>query len=375
MKTKDTKAKELIHRLLNKANIQINGDHPWDIQVHNEHFYWRVLRCGSLGLGESYMDGWWDCTQLDEFIARLLRAQLDRKITHRFHNLILQFINRLINFQTRRRALKVGRMHYDLGNDFYQLMLDKTLSYSCAYWPTALDLDQAQKNKLELICKKLELQKGMTLLDIGCGFGGLAEYAARNYGVEVLGITVSQQQEELARQRCQGLPITIKFQDYRDLKGSFDRIVSVGMFEHVGFKNYDSYMQVVNRCLKSDGLFLLHCIGSNRTTFVPDPWILKYIFPNSILPSIQQIAAASESLFVMEDWHNFGADYDKTLMAWYHNFKNNWPAVAAQFGERFYRMWTYYLLSCAGAFRAREVELWQVVFSKFGMMGGYASYR
>lgn len=372
---KVTSIQTFAQKLLQKANVNINGTQPWDMKVFNDNLYARVARQGTLGLGEAYMDEWWQSEQLDEFFARVIAAGLEKYVKKNQIALFYLIANRLFNFQTKRLALKVGKKHYDLGNEFYQLMLDKTMTYSCGYWKNAQDLDQAQLNKLELICQKLYLQPGMRLLDIGCGWGGLAKYAAENYGVEVVGVTISKKQQQLAAERCKNLPVSIRFQDYRDINEKFDRIVSVGMFEHVGYKNYATYMQTVNRCLQDEGLFLLHTIGSNHTGVNADPWIIKYIFTNSMLPSIKQIAAASEKLFVMEDWQNFSADYDKTLMAWHGNFKKNWGKIKDKFDERFYRMWSYYLLSCAGAFRARSVQLWQIVFSKEGVPGGYVSVR
>jgi cyclopropane-fatty-acyl-phospholipid synthase len=254
-------------------------------------------------------------------------------------------------------------------------MLDKRMNYSCAFWQHAETLDAAQEAKLELTCRKLKLEAGMRVLDIGCGWGGFAIYAAEKYGVEVTGVTVSREQVKLARCYCKDLPISIELQDYRDIQGIFDRIVSIGMFEHVGVANYRTYMQVVHRCLKSGGLFLLHTIGGNRSVHSTDPWIAKYIFPNSVLPSARQITDAAEGLFVLEDWHSFGPYYDLTLMAWYRNFTGNWHRIQNAYSQRFYRMWTYYLLSCAGTFRARRNQLWQIVFSKNGFKGGYLSIR
>jgi cyclopropane-fatty-acyl-phospholipid synthase len=254
-------------------------------------------------------------------------------------------------------------------------MLDKQMAYSCGYWRDAGNLDEAQENKLDLICRKLGLQPGTKVLDIGCGWGSLAKYAAEKYKAEVVGITVSQEQVDLARKICGGLPVEIKLMDYRDIRGQFDRIVSVGMIEHVGYKNYRTFMEVTHRCLQGDGLFLLHTIGSNKSRTSVDPWINKYIFPNGMLPSIKQLGSAIEGLFVMEDWHNFSADYDKTLMAWDGRFEDSWEKLKSKYDEGFHRMWRYYLLSCAGSFRARKNQLWQIVLSKRGISGGYQSLR
>ncbi|WP_226568516.1 cyclopropane fatty acyl phospholipid synthase [Mangrovibacter yixingensis] len=355
--------------LLDEAGITINGSGAADIQVKHPNFFKRVLQQGSLGLGESYMDGWWECERLDLFFTRILKAGLDTKIPHHLKDVLRILWARTVNLQSRKRAWIVGKEHYDLGNDLFTRMLDPFMQYSCGYWKTATDLASAQQAKLRLIGEKLQLRPGMKVLDIGCGWGGLAEFLAREYGVSVCGVTISREQQALAQQRCAGLDVTILLQDYRDLNEQFDRIVSVGMFEHVGPKNYATYFSVVARNLKPDGLFLLHSIGSNKTDMNVDPWINKYIFPNGCLPSVRQIADASEPHFVMEDWHNFGPDYDKTLMAWYQRFLTAWPDIASNYSPRFKRMFTYYLNACAGAFRSRDIQLWQVVFSH-GTEGG-----
>lgn len=360
----------IVHELLSEAGIEVNGARPFDLQVKNPEFFKRVLQGGSLALGESYMDGWWDCERLDIFFQRVLRAGLEHKIPRHLKDVLRVLATRVMNLQSRKRAWIVGKEHYDLGNDLFALMLDPYMQYSCGYWKQAGTLEQAQQDKLKMICEKLQLKPGMTLLDVGCGWGGLAAYAAKNYGVTVHGVTISAEQQKLAQQRCEGLDVEILLQDYRDLNLQFDRIVSVGMFEHVGPKNYATYFDVIDRNLKRDGLFLLHTIGSNLTDTNVDPWINKYIFPNGCLPSVQHIARASEQHFVMEDWHNFGTDYDKTLMAWYEKFLTAWPSLSEKYTDRFYRMFCYYLNACAGAFRARNIHLWQVLFSPQGVEGG-----
>jgi cyclopropane-fatty-acyl-phospholipid synthase len=377
---KPNPAESLILDLLKHTDIQINGAKPYDIQVHNPLFYERILREGSLGLGESYMDGWWDCAALEQFFAKIFEAELDKKIKYNAKVmaklLFRKTLYALHNPQNKKRAFQVGEQHYDAGNNLYQRMLDPTLSYTCAYWKDATTLEQAQLAKLELICQKLQLKPGMRLLDIGCGFGGMARYAAQKYGVEVVGLTISKEQQALGMKLSKGLPIDIRLQDYRDLTEKFDRVVSIGMFEHVGPKNYRQYMRVASKALKDpDSLFLLHTIGANTSHFETDPWINKYIFPNGVLPSIAQIAHSIEGLFVMEDWHNFGFDYYKTLMAWHHNFNQTYHEIEAQYSPRFFRMWNYYLLCCAGGFYARELQLWQIVLSKKGLAGGYISPR
>lgn len=368
--TQDNPWYRIISELLQLADVEINGSRPFDIKVHHPQFFKRVVQQGSLGLGESYMDGWWDCQRPDMLFHRILRSGLDKKVPHHIKDFLRIATARLINLQSKHRAWMVGKKHYDLGNDLFNQILDPYMQYSCGYWKEADTLEQAQQAKLKMICEKLQLKPGMTLLDIGCGWGGLSAYAAKNYGVSVEGVTISAEQQKLAQQRCAGLDVTILLEDYRDLHNHYDRIVSVGMFEHVGPKNYHTYFDVVARNLKPNGLFLLHTIGSKQTKVNVDPWIHKYIFPNGCLPSVTNIAQNSEKHFVMEDLHNFGADYDRTLMAWYKGFIQGWSELSGKYDERFKRMFTYYLNACAGAFRARDIQLWQILFSPKGVEGG-----
>ena len=360
--------------LLARADIRVGGDRAWDIQVHHPDTFPRILAKGSLGLGESYMDGWWDCTQLDEFIARVLRARLDTQVGQA--GLTLALVKaRWFNLQSEQRAWVVGRQHYDLGNDLYEAMLDPYMAYSCGYWAAAGDLAAAQEAKLDLVCRKLGLEPGMRLLDIGCGWGSLMRFAAERYGVECVGLTISREQARHGADRAAGLPVRFELTDYRsfnrDGRQRFDRIASIGMFEHVGHKNFDAYFETAQRSLVDDGLFLLHTIGKNRAGTATDPWTEKYIFPNGALPSAAELATSAERRFVIEDWHNFGADYDRTLMAWHARFEQAWPGLRSRYGDRFHRMWRYYLLSCAGTFRARDNQLWQLVLSPRGAAGGY----
>ncbi|MHB0865744.1 MAG: cyclopropane fatty acyl phospholipid synthase [Minisyncoccota bacterium] len=368
-------ARAFVEDLLKKADVKIGGSRPQDITVHDERLFGRVIRHGTLGLGEAYMDGQWDANSLDTFIATVLRAGLDKEFKLTISSVAAITKAFLLNLQSPSRAFRVGEAHYDLGNDLYEAMLDKGLVYTCGYWADAKNLDEAQEAKLDLVCRKIGLKKGDRVLDIGCGWGSFAKYAAEKYGASVVGITVSKEQAALAQERCAGLPVEIHVQDYRDVDETFDHIVSLGMFEHVGVKNYRTYFETARRCLKPDGLFLLHTIGGNVSRLTSDPWITKYIFPGGVIPSAAQIANASEGLFVMEDWHNFGTDYDRTLMAWFKNFDAAWPTLREKYGDRFYRMWKYYLLTSAGAFRARETQLWQIVLSPSGVPGGYRSIR
>lgn len=370
------KSEEIVAQILGYADVKIGGNRDWDIQVHDKRFYDRVLQNPSLGLGESYMNGWWDCKELDTFFFKILKADLPRRLKKDLKFLFRIIKNHLINKQTKSKAKEVGEIHYDIGNDLYEKMLDKRMVYTCGYWKDVDNLDKAQEAKLDLVCRKVGLKPGMKVLDIGCGWGSFLKYAAENYGIEGIGITISKEQAELAKERTKDLNIEIRFQDYRDVDEKFDTVVSLGMFEHVGPKNYRNYMKSVEKNLKDDGLFLLHTIGNNFTRLEQlDPWIEKYIFPNGVLPSQTQIMESTEKLFVLEDWHNFGVDYGKTCRSWYENLTKNWDNLNDKYDNRFYRMWKYFLLSSSGAFNARKMQLWQVVFSKKGVEGGYTSIR
>lgn len=371
-------AKEQAKEMLEDFGVVINGNNPWDIQVHDERLYGRVFGGGTLALGESYMDGWWDVDDLSEFTAKAMRAGVaSRMFRLKTLALVPHFLrHQLFNLQSVRRAFQVGKAHYDIGNDLYSHMLDARLTYSCGYWKSAQTLDEAQEAKLDLICRKVGLQKGDRVLDIGCGWGSFAVFAAERYGASVVGITVSEEQAMFARKCAQGLPVEIRVQDYREIQdGPYDHIVSVGMFEHVGYRNYRTYMKIVRKLLKEDGLFLLHTIGVNRTSFRAEPWFDTYIFPNGYVPSPALVGKAVNGLFVIEDWHNFGADYDATLTVWFKNFDSAWPDLRKRYGDRFYRMWKYYLLTMAGSFRARYTNLWQIVLSPRGVKGGCPSVR
>lgn len=365
----------VLRKLLQEADIEIHGGRRWDIQVHDERFFGRVVRGGSLALGEAYMDGWWDAEALDEFFFRVLRSRIDQHFKTNFATALLAVRNKIRNQQRVSKAFHVGRAHYDIGNDIYQAMLDERMVYTCGYWKDATTLGQAQEAKLDLVCRKIGLEKGMRVLDIGGGWGSFAKFAAQKYGVSVVATTVSKKQKELGEKLCVGLPVEIRLEDYRVTSGTYDRIVSLGMFEHVGYKNYRTFMEAVHQLLADDGAFLLHSIGGDASVTSGDQWMNKYIFPRGMLPSISQIGSSIEHLFVMEDWHNFGADYDKTLMAWFQHFDAAWHTLEHTYGKRLYRMWKYYLLSCAGLFRARRSQLWQIVLSKGGILDGYTSIR
>ena len=363
-----SKLRQRFLSMLAEAGIEEGDKHPWDIQIRNPDLYRRVLRDGSLGLGEAYMEGWWECAALDEFFTRVLRFGLHHKASG-ISQLLLTGVSRVMNLQSPKRSQRVARQHYDIGNDLYAQMLDTRMMYSCGYWRDAANLNEAQEHKLDLIACKLDLQPGMRVLDIGCGWGGGCEYFAERHGVEAVGITLSTEQADFARERCKNHPVEVFEMDYRDLPPDdrFDAIYSIGMFEHVGFKNYTTFMEKVYRLLSEEGLFLLHTIGSNTTATATDAWINRYVFPGGMLPSIPQIGRTLENFFVMEDWHNFGLDYDRTLLEWRKNFERGWEKLDRQrYDDRFFRMWQYYLNCCAGSFRSRQNQLWQILLSKDG---------
>lgn len=369
------KAESTVRDILAMADVGVDGKRPWDLRVIHREFYRRLLGQGSIALGETYMDGLWECDQIDVFIYKVLRAELEHKIS------VLSLLwpvlwSKMVNLQSRSRAFNIGKHHYDIGNELFKLMLDDSMAYTCGYWRDADNLAAAQQAKMDLVCRKMGLEAGMRVLDIGCGWGSFARYAAQNYGVKVVGVTVSQEQIELGRELCSGLDVDLRYQDYRDVEGRFDRVVSIGMFEAVGEKNYRTFMQTVERCLEDGGLFLLHTIGTNTPDLQADPWTVKYIFPGGMLPLPKQIDAATQGIFIMEDWHNFGTDYDPTLMAWVANIDAARERLEALgYDQRFYRMWTYWLLSAAGSARARRNQLWQMVYSKKGLDNGYSSVR
>jgi cyclopropane-fatty-acyl-phospholipid synthase len=360
--------------LLALADVRINGDRPWDVRVHNEELFVRMFTKGSLGIGEAYMDGWWDCDELDTLFYKVLRANLQKHVQP--FSLLLNIISaKLSNLQSKSKSVKVAQEHYDIGNDLYSKMLGKWMQYTCSYWKDVNTLDEAQEKKLDLICKKIMLKPGDRVLELGSGFGGFAKFAAERYGAQVTGYNISKEQVKFAREWCKGLPVEFVERDYRDAKGTYDKVVAIGVGEHIGPKNYRTLMKTAHRSLVDGGIFLYHSIGGSWSDDVIEPWLDKYIFPHAVLPSIAQLGKSFENLFVMEDWHNFGPYYDKTLLAWFENFEKSWPELKDKYGDRFYRMWKYYLLMSAGSFRSRYIQLWQIVLSKGGVEGGYTSVR
>lgn len=360
--------------LLAKAGIAINGDQPWDLQVRDPRAYARMLRDGTIGFGEAFMEGWLDCDRLDQLAERVFRANLGRQFEVRAA-IIASIRARLTPLGSRRRSFEIGELHYDSGNDFFKVLLDPTMAYSCGYWPNAETLEAAQRAKLDLICRKLKLEPGMRVLDIGSGWGSFARFAAENYGVSVVGITVSQQQIAFAEQFCAGLPVSFRYLDYRAVDETFDRVVSVGMFEHVGRRYYQDFFAACARCVKPSGLVLLHTIGQRHEEAV-NAWYDRYIAPGAEIPTIANVVTNVHPSLLLEDMHTFfGSNYDKTLMAWSGNLDSGWGRLKQKYGEAFYRMWKLYLQGCAAGFRSDLLRVWQFVFSRDGYSGGYVSVR
>lgn len=364
-------AEAMLARLLDEGGIKLNGPEAWDPQVHNPDLYARVVAEGSLGLGEAYMDGWWDCERLDTLFERIVTHRIDMGLRPSMSLIWLVLNAHLQNRQSKRRVWDVAQVHYDLDVDVFEATFDKRLTGSCGYWATADNLDDAQEAKLDLVCRKIGLKAGERVLDIGCGWGAFMGFAAERYGANCVGVTVSQVQAEYGRKRYARLPVEFQVKDYRDFQGRVDRIASMGMFEHVGARNYRTYFEHARRWIADDGLFLLHTIWANEAYPTIDPWLDKYIFPNGCLPTVGQVGDAVEGLFVVENVENFGSYYDRTLMAWYARFQSNWAAISAKYGERFCRMWDYYLRCCAGGFRSRAISVGQFVLSPKGVPGGW----
>jgi cyclopropane-fatty-acyl-phospholipid synthase len=368
-------SKKIITNMFASGGIAINGTNPWDMQVHNEKLYDRILSGGSIGFGEAYMDGWWDCEALDDLFFRIQYHRVDKQLPMDLSTVFYALKAKYKNMQTKDRAKEVVRRHYDLMDDVFEATLDKRMLYSCGYWETATTLDESQEDKLDLICRKLKLEPGMRLLDMGCGWGGLAKFAAEKYGVSVVGLTISEEQAKVARKVNEGLPVEIRVHDYRDLHDKFDRIAVIAMTEHIGYRNYRAQMETVAENLADDGIALIHTIGGNYPTKITDPWIDKYIFPNGMLPSAGQLSDAWKGLLILEDWHNFGIYYDRTCMEWRKKFEDNWDSIKANYDETFYRMWRYYLSCSAASFRSRKNHLWQIVLTKPKHLGVYKGVR
>lgn len=363
-----------VRKLLNEAEIEINGNNQGDIHVHNPKLYSRVMAGGSLALGESYMDGWWDSDRLDVFFTKLLQSNIQDKVQSDPATILAGLHARIFNSQQGNKAFEIGKRHYDMGNALFERMLGKTMAYSCAFFDGVKDLDHAQTNKINTSLNKLHAKPGMTLLDIGCGWGSIIHQAASTYKLDATGITVSHEQKEwsnraIAADNLEG-SARVKYQKWQDLPSDqqYDRIISIGAFEHFGYKNYKSFFEKVRSVLKDDGIFLLHTIGGLTPVHANEPWLEKYIFPHSMLPAMSQISKASTGVLAMKHVEEKGRNYDPTLMAWYTNLDKNWEEIRktdpSHYDTRFRRMMDYYLLMCAGTFRSGKNQVWQIIFTK-----------
>jgi cyclopropane-fatty-acyl-phospholipid synthase len=363
--------RDSVQAILSRADIQIGGQRPWDLRVHDDRFFRRVLADGELGFGESYMDGDWDCDRLDELTSRVFGAELDRA-TSRPVDVLNALVARVMTRQTRRWVSRHVAPHYDLGNDLFEAMLDRRhMAYTCAYWRSgAGTLEEAQEAKLDLVCRKLTLQPGMRVLDIGCGWGGLARFAAERYGVSVTGVTLSREQVALGSTRAAGLPVELRVQDYRDVTGTFDRVVSIGCLEHIGHRNHRRFFETIRSRLARSGYALVHSIGVCQTEYRGGRFLDKYVFPLVNLPSMAQIGRAIDGLFILDDVQNIGVDYERTLLEWHARFQQAWPELQHRYGAlldgRFKRMFDFYLLTSAGFVRSRRAQVWQMVLTPPG---------
>jgi cyclopropane-fatty-acyl-phospholipid synthase len=328
----------------------------------------RIIEKGFLGFGESYMMG---DLEVDNDLKELLRLGFAINFDD-YHLPFWQkyrfFIFSLLNRDTLRRTPQNISYHYDRGNEFYALYLDKTMAYSCAYFKREDDsLEQAQLNKYEHICRKLLLKPNESLLDIGCGWGGMLIYAAQKYGITGVGNTLSQNQYEYANRIIKELglqdQIKILYQDYRQLSGKFDKVLSIGMFEHVGKKFIPIFIQKVSGLLKTGGLGLLHTIGKD-TLSTSDPWTFNHIFPGAYLPTLHEITCGmGKTGFSVIDVENLRLHYAKTLEKWAENYERNVARVRELFGDAFVRQWRLFLYSAAAGFKYGESRLFQILFS------------
>ncbi|XP_021964854.2 cyclopropane-fatty-acyl-phospholipid synthase [Folsomia candida] len=377
----------IVIKKLDQVGITINKGGPCDIKNRNfmtsqDTVYIRAINEGILGFGESYMDGDWDAEDIPAVFYKIFAndAPILRMFMNPWNRFLYYMQFSFFNLQTKQRVYDVAKIHYDLGNEFFENMLDSTMNYTCGYFKDTDNLEKAQLAKMDFVAAKLGIKQGMTVLDIGCGFGGMARHLAINYGATVTAVTISKEQATFAQQACRGLPVTVKVMDYRDVSGTYDRVVSLGDLEHIGPANYGTFFKTVSRCLKEDGLCLIHCMG-NYHDVMPhqEPFSAKYVFPGACLPYYTEVMGSLQNLFLIEDWHNFGNDYNLTSVAWRDNFIRNWPKLQQldkiKYDDRFYRMWTFYLGVAIALYKARKIQLWQIVLSKHGVVGGYRSVR
>lgn len=357
------------------------------IVVHDPRFYRRTVLASTLGLADAYANRDFETPDLETLLTLLAaharnareKAFAEDRLPPMQHPLAwwLQVLCRSTDQQSPRRSKRVGRNHYDLSVSMYERMLGPSMAYSCGYWnEDARNLDEAQFNKYELLCRKLGLKRGMRILEIGCGWGGFAAYAIKKYDVTVVGVSISKRQIAYIQSRhaelCEAGALDVRFMDYRDIPRdfpeAFDAAVSIGMFEHVGPRHYDAYMRVAWRALKPGGKFLLHTIVGNGGI---DPFVWYRVFIGGVLPMEWQVARVAKRYFVLENLENFGYDYYLTLNAWRENYKKAYQQLNESPDERESRFWEFYLTFCAVLFKVRLLQLNQYVFSRGGETYGY----
>jgi cyclopropane-fatty-acyl-phospholipid synthase len=357
-------ARPLVAAVLRTAGIHLGGDQPWDVQVTDPRFYSSVLLRGSLGFGESYMRGWWHVEDLEEVAYRLSRAGLHWVARALPPHLVALAAASFSNRQTRTDSVNLVDRHYNLGNDLFRGFLGRSMVYSCAYFDDTESLDRAQELKLDLICRRLGLKAGERLLDIGGGWGEFARHAALHYGCHVTSINIADEQIRHARERCAGLPVEIVKCDYRDLRGSFDKVAVIAMLTHVGHSNYRRFMTIVHDCLATGGRVLVETLGSRISKVNCEPWTNRYIFPGGVVPSLRQIDRAADGLLARTEVTEFGHHYVPTLRSWNANLHASWPQLAGRYPETTRLMLGYFFLTVAGAFRAGHLKYWHVQLQK-----------
>lgn len=360
----------LLEPLLARAGVKVDGKEPWDIQVADQRFFRTVLTQGSLGLGEAYLRGWWTCNDLEELSYRLIRSGLYKTSLLLPQPVLANLLHATINQQSKEKSLRVAVQHYSLGNDVFLDFLGRHHLYSCGYFKDTDDLDVAQRQKLEKVCRLLDLRPGDRVLDVGGGWGEFARYAATQHGCEVTSINIADEQIKFAREYCKDASVEIRRCDYRDVTGRFDKIVVMAMLTHVGYKNYRGFMEVMDRCLEPGGLMLVESVGGHKSRKDCEPWINRYIFPGGVVPSLEQFDRAVAGLFARKALDEFGSSYVHTLRAWHRNFVQAWPAHRSRYDDRMRLMFEYFFLTVAGAFRAGYLLHWHLLFQKGEQVAG-----
>jgi cyclopropane-fatty-acyl-phospholipid synthase len=370
-------ARVIVEKAFASAGVAINGQNPCDISVKDDRFYRAVLQKGSLGLGESYMDGWWSCDDLEEMASRMIGSGLYKFSLRMPIYLLPNLRDNVFNQQSKEMSLRVADRHYAMGNEMFFGFLGKHKNYSCGYYSGTGDLDEAQRLKLDKVCKLLDLQPGDRLLDIGGGWCEFARYAATHYGCEVVSINITDEQIAFAREYCKGASVEVRKCDYRDITGRFNKIAVLAMLTHVGRKNYRKFLEIAHGALEPHGTLLIESVGGHKSHSNCEAWIDKYIFPGGVVPCLSQIDAAASGLFQRTVTDEFGSSYVLTLRAWHRNLIQAWSAHEGRYGERVRRMFEYFFLTTAGSFRARYLLHWHILLKKVergAASGATASY-